>query len=71
MLCYNNTFTFSQETICYPLTDNFEVEELVNPALTVLSNALGGTGNFAPLAATNNLCNSDKEIDLYFFEKKK
>ena len=68
-LIYNNTFTFSQETVCYPLSNSFESGAVVQPPLTVLSNSSGGTGNFTTLAATNNLCNSGGDMDLYFFEK--
>ncbi|MGK0366157.1 MAG: hypothetical protein ACI85O_003230, partial [Saprospiraceae bacterium] len=67
VLFYNNTF--AQQTICYPLANNFDSKEMIQSPLEVLPNPQGVTGNFVTLPANNNLCASGDDMNLYYFEK--
>ena len=66
LFLYNNVY--AQNSFCYPLATNLVSQETNQPSLEALANSQGNTGSFVSLLANNNLCSSNENMSLYYFE---
>ncbi len=68
LLCMASAGLFAQETICYPLAENFNAGSSGVVTLEPLANSSGQTGDFISTSVPSNLCPDNGQMPAYRFE---